>query len=682
MMKRYWKGSDMRLDINITDKKGEEIPLSSIMSMTIYLFTSGQEYVEYNYPQSILEDDKGLYIPINENALAYLPDGLLRWEANFKVKDIEWPDGRDIVKSCQTDIFVKTPRDYVAKPNVQAKEISITENGEYEVLPDAGYEGISSMSINVDIPFPLEVKEVSITENESTTTIATGEGYSGMSEVAVNVKIPFPLEEKEVNITENGEYEVLPDTGYSGISRVNVNVNLDVNPYYEAGFMKFLKKEASGKLELPIESMDTPSCLYKQTGLTEVIVPKGATSIPNNFFQGCTSLEKITYPDSIISFGENIYGDIDVEKITSFPLPPYLNSSLSGNIYYRDGEIFNVPKYINIVGDYGSPSFIGSYNGGIAKRLNFQGNLCRFYFTSFMAEEVDFRYNVQIPTFDYGSIYTGMTKVIVPESLYDTWITTSPWSDYAAITESVPDTDYFIPYQTKSGNDIALTTGVKEDRYAVISSGDKKILLRGTPWKLNNIILGTDITYIDFAASNLEVPDFTELFRGATQMTGCTLPVNKPFIWRNMFENCTSLTTAPEIDTTNATDMYGMFWDCSSLSTIPALNTSNVTGMRAMFEHCSSLTTVPEMETSNLNDTYDMFWDCGSLTDLGGFKGLKCNLDLSPCPALTHDSLMNVINKAADVTASPKTLALGSANLAKLSDEEKGIATSKGWTLA
>ena len=169
-MKRYWKGSDMRLDINITDKKGEEIPLSSIMSMTIYLFTSGQEYVEYNYPQSILEDDKGLYIPINENALAYLPDGLLRWEANFKVKDIEWPDGRDIVKSCQTDIFVKTPRDYVAKPNVQEKEITITENGEYDVLPDAGYEGISRLSITNDTHPKLKPSELGITFSNATFT--------------------------------------------------------------------------------------------------------------------------------------------------------------------------------------------------------------------------------------------------------------------------------------------------------------------------------------------------------------------------------------------------------------------------------------------------------------------------------------------------------------------------------
>ena len=100
-----------------------------------------------------------------------------------------------------------------------------------------------------------------------------------------------------------------------------------------------------------------------------------------------------------------------------------------------------------------------------------------------------------------------------------------------------------------------------------------------------------------------------------------------------------------------------------------------------MFAYCSSLTTVPEMDVSNVTEMDYMFRSCSSLTDLGGFIGLKCSLDLHYSP-LTHDSLMNIINKAADVTTSPATLTLGSTNLAKLSDEEKAIATAKGWTLA
>lgn len=169
-MQRYWKGTDRRLDIHLTDSKGEDIPLSSILSMTIYLFTTGHEYVEFNYPQDILEDEFGIYIPINENALSNLPDGLLKWEAHFKVKDGEWDNGRDTVKSCQTDIFVKTPEDFIPKSNTQEKAITLKENGSYEILPDAGYEGISRLSITNDTHPKLKPSELGITFSNATFT--------------------------------------------------------------------------------------------------------------------------------------------------------------------------------------------------------------------------------------------------------------------------------------------------------------------------------------------------------------------------------------------------------------------------------------------------------------------------------------------------------------------------------
>lgn len=170
MMQRYWKGTDRRLDVHLTDNKGEDIHLSSILSMSIYLFTTGHEYVEFNYPQDILEDEFGIYIPINDNALSNLPDGLLRWEAHFKVKDVKWDNGRDTVKSCQTDIFVKTPEDFIPKSNTQEKEITLTENGSYEILPDAGYEGISRLSITNDTHPKLKPSELGITFSNATFT--------------------------------------------------------------------------------------------------------------------------------------------------------------------------------------------------------------------------------------------------------------------------------------------------------------------------------------------------------------------------------------------------------------------------------------------------------------------------------------------------------------------------------
>ena len=60
--------------------------------------------------------------------------------------------------------------------------------------------------------------------------------------------------------------------------------------------------------------------------------------------------------------------------------------------------------------------------------------------------------------------------------------------------------------------------------------------------------------------------------------------------------------------------------------------------------------------------------------------------DISASSNLTHDAIMNVINnlydrKTAGFTAA-KTVKFGSTNLAKITDEEKAIATTKGWTLS
>lgn len=152
-----------------------------------------------------------------------------------------------------------------------------------------------------------------------------------------------------------------------------------------------------------------------------------------------------------------------------------------------------------------------------------------------------------------------------------------------------------------------------------------------------------------------------------------------------MFYQCQSLTSIPQLDTSNAVKMNSMFSNCISLISVPQLDTSNATTMNNMFSNCSSLTSVPRLDATNLTDAGTMFGrsfnPLDKFTDFGGLTNLKVDLDLTPCSKLTHDSLMNVINEAANVTTSPKTLTLGTTNLNKLTDEEKAIATNKGWIL-
>ena len=132
-----------------------------------------------------------------------------------------------------------------------------------------------------------------------------------------------------------------------------------------------------------------------------------------------------------------------------------------------------------------------------------------------------------------------------------------------------------------------------------------------------------------------------------------------------------------------------MFRDCSSLTTIPQLNTSKVTDVGTMFGSCTKLESVPLLDFSLVTNISSLFGysNITTLTELGGFTGLKIDWtgygSLKMLPNITKQSLLNVFDAIADVNSlGGKKLELGSTNLNKLTDEEKMIATNKGWTLS
>lgn len=107
--------------------------------------------------------------------------------------------------------------------------------------------------------------------------------------------------------------------------------------------------------------------------------------------------------------------------------------------------------------------------------------------------------------------------------------------------------------------------------------------------------------------------------------------------------------------------------------------TSNLIKMNSMFYNCTKLTSVPLFDTSKVTDMTNMFYNCTKLKEIH-MTGMKVNFNITPT-ALEHDALVEVIGNLATVTNSPK-LTMGSTKLALLSDEEKKVATDKGWVLA
>lgn len=145
------------------------------------------------------------------------------------------------------------------------------------------------------------------------------------------------------------------------------------------------------------------------------------------------------------------------------------------------------------------------------------------------------------------------------------------------------------------------------------------------------------------------------------------------------------------------TQAESVFNQCQRLEKIGEI-TLTTKGILNFFNNCNSLTTISKINDENLNDLRNAFSNCTSLTNFGGIENLGkaydissaenyfyYTLDLSACTLLTHDSLMNVINKLYDIKTKGcqnQSLVLGSTNLAKLTAEEIAIATDKGWNVS
>jgi hypothetical protein len=121
----------------------------------------------------------------------------------------------------------------------------------------------------------------------------------------------------------------------------------------------------------------------------------------------------------------------------------------------------------------------------------------------------------------------------------------------------------------------------------------------------------------------------------------------------------------------------------SRLGTIDFKSAAN-TQMASMF-YTSYLTTIDNMIMyDNTKCNSGIFSGATNLTNLTISGVIANNFTISACSKLTHDSLISIIEHLKDYSSSTTTYTctLGTTNLAKLTDEEKAIATDRGWTLA
>lgn len=155
----------------------------------------------------------------------------------------------------------------------------------------------------------------------------------------------------------------------------------------------------------------------------------------------------------------------------------------------------------------------------------------------------------------------------------------------------------------------------------------------------------------------------------------------------------------PEIHISKSVGLNNAFAGCKA-DVIRLTAPSNITfsNIDSIFSNCGYVHTI-DVGQINLkgvtNSFYNMFLNCNELTNLTFFVNLGVGklttfhestqrLSFTSCTKLTHESLMDVINKLGDLSIQniTRNLELGSTNIAKLTAEEIAIATAKGWTVS
>lgn len=256
----------------------------------------------------------------------------------------------------------------------------------------------------------------------------------------------------------------------NSVKKIELGSNVTIGNYAFA-FMPSLET-----ITMPTVSTIGTSSLYYCNSLKFCVIPNGITSIQTSMFQNAYTLEGVSLSETCSEIGNNAFSECRKLKritiasgTTSLGSSAFLNCSsleeviISNTInsiptYCFSGCSvlnFEIPSNVETIGTY---AFQGN---GKAKGFNipvgvtvissnafnvctassyfkFLGNITNIaasaFFQDASVEFYDFTNCTRVPTLSNTSAFTGInySKIVVPDSLYDSWIAASNWSNYAS----------------------------------------------------------------------------------------------------------------------------------------------------------------------------------------------------------------------------------------------------------
>ena len=403
-----------------------------------------------------------------------------------------------------------------------------------------------------------------------------------------------------------------------------------------------------GEVTVPNHVKTLYRYLFSGTNVTNVVLQDGLTDIEQYAFSDCTALLSVTLPKTLQTIGTYAFGK-NVPKLTTMTIPNDMtNFSINSQAFYSTKLSNDCINQLTSKAFYiGDSAFRGAANATELTINTIDGSYC------FQDCENLAKVNIL-----HGDKYNTIPQY----AFYN-----CPKLKLIGLPDEIQIINAY-SFASTGIQEINLSPNICELKNNVFSDcKDLEIIniSENTTIVLGSSVFSKCVSLKNDVANNIlnhTTRMGTSIFNGCTFLTNITTK----FSVNSMFQECTNLQCCEITD--SVIKMAGrMFYKCTSLETV--ILPSTITSADS-----NSLTTT----TSDY-----AFYNCTALKDVQLGQDWNMSLRLNVSNNLTHDSMVAMFNSLKDLTGdTAKTLTLGSTNLAKLTDEEKAIATNKNWTLA
>ena len=484
---------------------------------------------------------------------------------------------------------------------LQEKSVEYTQNAEYQVVPDKGYAGLSKVNVSVDLVVPTvqDSKTVEITSNGET-TVKPDSDYDVVEQVVVKTNIP--LQEKTVDVLlSDTQTVVLPDTGYTGITKLTVNHSpVEANTAYTAN------KNGSYTIT-PSEGFDATTSVNLTVNVPETPVePTKQVTITSN---GTTNIIPADGYDAI----EGVDVTVNVPSSGALDISNKFVSCVNQTISQSDIDAFT--GWENLTD--GSYKFYNSKNNAITALVlpSFSG-----------LTKGDFMFANTFPS-NYGPLM-DLSNV-----------------DFSSVTSA---TQMFAHSHIIPG-----------PNFKLYADGNSHSIFK-------DAYIDGDFNYSAFYQNDaIYLTNALQLFYQARIYLAGTLSMR--------------------LNSNNYDSAFAEVIDLTSLS-LDLDNPGGVNGVdiKSLTQRSSITELTLYLPNSSSSNTYgNSTWNCFAGDNLVNLtiNVINNSVNFGNCVSLTQDSVNNILNALTDVTADPKTLTLSTQVESYVTEEQKQAATAKGWTI-